>query len=82
MLATTVKEYPQDWEDHIRKVCIVYNICVHPTTGFTPLYLMFGRQARLPLDIMYGTSRPEETLANEYAATLRSSLEEAYDNSE
>ena len=47
MLATTVKDHPQDWEDHIRKVCMAYNTCVHPTTGFTPFYLMFGRQARL-----------------------------------
>ena len=79
MLSTTVKDHPHNWEDHIRKVCMAYNTCVHPTTGFTPFYLMFGRQARLPVDIVYGTSIPDETSTNEYAATLRSSLEEAYD---
>ena len=31
------------------------------------------------MDIIYGTSRPDETSTNEYAAMLRSSLEEAYD---
>ena len=43
MLSTTVKDHPHNWEDHIRKVCMAYNTCVHPTTGFTPFYLMFGR---------------------------------------
>ena len=40
---------------------------------------MFGQQAILSLDIMYGTSRPNETSTIEYAATLQSSLEEVYD---
>ena len=51
MLATHCKDHPWDWEQHIRKV---YNTSVNSTTGYTPFYLMFGWQACLPIDLMYG----------------------------
>ena len=54
MLATAVREHSEDWEDHLAKVCFAYNTSEHSSTGFTPFYLMYGRQARLPVDIMYG----------------------------
>ena len=55
MLATCTEDHPGDWEQHIRKVCLAYNVSVHPSTGFLPFYLMFGRQAKLPIDLIYGT---------------------------
>ena len=58
MLATTVKENPTSWEDHIRKVCFAYNSSIHPTTGYSPFYLMFGRNARSPADLLFSTDRP------------------------
>ena len=42
MLATTCKDHPFDWEDHIRKVCMAYNTSTQSTTGYTPFFLMFG----------------------------------------
>ena len=53
MLATCAEGHPFDWEQQLRKVCMAYNISVQSSTGFTPFYLMFGRQARLPVDIIY-----------------------------
>ena len=47
MLSTSIKDHRATWEDHVRAVCIAYNTSVQPTTGFTPFYLMFGRQARI-----------------------------------
>ena len=43
MLATCTEDHPGDWEQHIRKVCMAYNVSVHPSSGFSPFYLMFGR---------------------------------------
>ena len=49
MLCTTVQDH-NDWENCIRAVCMAYNSSTQTTTGFSPFYLMFGRQPRLPID--------------------------------
>ena len=69
MLATTTKNHPFDWEDQLRKVCMAYNTSVHSSTRFTPFYLMFGCQANLPIDLMYGIGDSTELQAHDYAET-------------
>ena len=81
MLTTCTEDHPWDWEQNIRKVCMAYNTSVHPSTGFSPFYLMFGRQARLPVDLIYGTG-PQITdnqSVGEYAASLKNRVSEAFD---
>lgn len=80
MLATAVRERPFQWEDHLRRLCFAYNTSVHPTTGFSPFTLMFGRQARLPMDIVLGTIPPEATTVPEYVAHLHDSLKKSYEH--
>ncbi len=69
MLATTASNHPFDWKDHLRPLC---------PPGYTPFYLMFGRQVRMPLDIVYGTPTAGSTSQSEYAQALCKCLEEAY----
>ena len=78
MLSTTTKDHPFNWENQIRKVCMAYNTSVHASTGYTPFYLMFGRQASLPIDLMYGTGENNELSTSDYATQLKMSLDEAY----
>ena len=78
MLATVTHDHPGDWEQHIRKVCLAYISSVHSATGFSPFFLMFGREAKLPVDLMYGSNRIEERCATEYAHNLREGLQSAY----
>ena len=78
MLATCVGEYPEDWEEYVSKACMAYNTSVNATTGYTPFYLMFGRQARIPVDLMYGTAEPESASYGEYTTKLQQSLSKAY----
>ena len=78
MLATAAKDHPWSWEHHLRKVCFAYNTSVHSTTGFTPFYLLFGRQAVLPVDLMFNPIQRSVT-PSEYAAHLKYSLEDAYE---
>ena len=80
MLSTCAKDHPFEWENYIRKVCMAYNSSVQASTGYMTLYLMFGRQARLPLDVMYETSPPSPANASpgEYAVALQKQLRTAY----
>ena len=68
MLATAVVDRPLEWEQHLRRLCFAYNTSVHPTTGFSPITLMFGRQARLPVDVALGTSPPPAATIPKYVA--------------
>jgi hypothetical protein len=78
MLATTAKHNPFSWEERLHKVCFAYNTSVHASTGHTPFYLMFGRQAKLPIDLMYPTANNSNVFVNDYAAQLKTGLEDAY----
>ena len=81
MLASCAKDNPFEWEQHICKICMGYNSSVQAATGFTPFYLMFGRQAKLPIDVMYNTKAPDVTtpLTCEYVKSLRKKMSEAFE---
>jgi len=72
MLATCTKDNPFEWRKHIRKVCMAYNSSIQAATGFIPFYLMFGCQAKLPIDIMYSTQTPGTItkLTSEYVCEI------------
>jgi len=78
MLSTTIKEYQGTWEDHVQAVCLAYNTSVQPTTGYSPFYLMFGRQARIPVEIMFGSGPVATSSPSAYATKLHQSLTLAY----
>ena len=77
-LSTSVEDHPENWDQFVRQICMAYNTSVHPTTGFTPFQLMFGREARLPVELMYWPPIPEPMLLSQYATTPKTSLTEAY----
>ena len=78
MLTTSLKDHPFDCEHHLQKVCMAYNTSMHASTGYTPCYLLFGHEARLPIDLMFGTTKPQPQSVHEYAAFLKASLTDAY----
>ena len=48
------------------------------STGYTPFFLVFGHQARLPVDIMHGTDKPLKITHGEFATRLNMTLESTY----
>ena len=43
-----------DWEDHLPTILLGLRTAVCRSTGVTPFMALFGREAQLPLDLMYG----------------------------
>ena len=79
MLATCAQQHPTSWELHLQKVCFAYNSSEHPSTGYSPFFLMFGREARLPAELMFGPSPTDKLPPHQYAKDLQSLLCSAYE---
>lgn len=48
-----IENEPNKWSDVVKYVTFAYNTSVNSSTGHTPFYLMFGRQANVPSDYIY-----------------------------
>ncbi|XP_075451128.1 vesicular inhibitory amino acid transporter [Ascaphus truei] len=51
MLGTLKGSQKREWSKHVESLVHAYNCTCHEYTGFIPYFLMFGREARLPVDI-------------------------------
>ena len=78
VLSALAHDYPFEWEFYLRPACLAYNTSLQPTTGYTPFYLMYGRQAHLPVDLMYGSGPNDKSCPEEYAASLKHRLQQVY----
>ena len=80
MLGTLPSHAKNNWQEWKTTLTHAYNCTVSPVTGFSPYFLMFGRNPKLPLDIDLGIPTIEQepiTLQN-YAQKLYSKLQWVY----
>ena len=54
MLGMLALEKKSEWKNHIGMLVHAYNCTRNSTTGFSPYYLMYGRQPCLPIDVAFG----------------------------
>lgn len=67
------------WKEHLNKVVHAYNSTVNEATGFSPFFLLFGREPTLPVDLMFPKRREERSQSHTgYAEKWREVMQEAY----
>ncbi|KAK3734544.1 hypothetical protein QZH41_010387, partial [Actinostola sp. cb2023] len=67
------------WTEHLPELLYAYNATPHSSTGFSPYYLMFCREPRLPVDLLLGAEEDvEDEIQNDWLATHMSRLRDAY----
>ncbi len=52
MLRGFVHDHPLDWPEYLAQVEMYYNATPHSSTGKSPHYIVFGREAQLPADLI------------------------------
>lgn len=79
MMAKVVADNQRDWHKHLQPCVMAYNVSKHEATLHSPYYLMHGREAICPLDILIETPHedaPSDT--NKYADLLVDRLKESF----
>ena len=83
MLGKVVSESQRDWDHHVGPVMAAYRATVHESTGFSPNFLVYGRENRAPIDLVLavGKDEPEDvgTSPDSYVAELLERQRMAHD---
>ena len=80
MLRTLPPEGKATWTDKVGTLVHANNITKSAITGFSPHYLMFGREPKSPLDVTFGLPNPnmEAVLHKKYVKQLQNRLKWSY----
>ena len=78
LLALNVQNPTDNWDLELGLTLMAYRSAVQTSTGFTPHYLLFGREMRLPLDIIFRPPDKEQS-HQAFVGEVREHLHRAYD---
>ena len=81
MLKALSKNEKKDWRRHLAKLAFACNSTVNKSTGFSPHFLMFGREAKLPIDLVFqeiGIQTAEGQSHEKFAKEWEDSMKMAY----
>ena len=71
----------KDWDIYLPAILFAYRVTTNDSTGFSPAYLMYGRELMLTSDIIFDTTSLTEkpfSSEKEYVIQLQSALESAF----
>jgi hypothetical protein len=69
-LRKVVSIHQRDWDERLPIFLLAYRASTHETTGVTPANMVFGRELRLPCDLMFGAPPDKEQSVTGYTADL------------
>ena len=75
MMGKVVADNQRDWDELLPSVMAAYRSSRHEATGFSPNFLIFGREARAPVDLVCGLPEDEEQFYECYDAYAADRIE-------
>ena len=80
MLKAIPESEKKNWKDYLPKLTFAYNSTINKTTGYSPFFLMFGRESRLPIDSIFPMDEVENKNIpyKEFVRQWEKSMKEAY----
>jgi hypothetical protein len=79
------QQNPNVWDKEIQKLAFAIRTSVNETTGETPAFLNFGRDLKIPLDLIIGeevqgspTALPNNKVIQQYKTNLIDTLKKAF----
>jgi len=68
------------WDDNLPLLTLAYRCTLHEVTGFSPNYIVLGREVYLPLDMMIGgLPEAQRDAAPEYVGKLKDRISECFE---
>ena len=79
ILRILTPQQKRKWPEHLPELVFAYNFTVHSSTGYSPYFLMCGRDPILPVDHLVITTESEATITivDEYLPKHKKRLTEA-----
>ena len=79
LLTSYCRENPEDWPDMLQQLLLAHRTSISATTKYSPMFLMTGRSAKLPMDLVFDnyTQKLHGNRA-EYAYELYKKLRKVY----
>ena len=80
LLSHYVADHQRDWDVQLPAMLMAYRATPQSSTGYTPAYLLFGKELCLPQDVAYGLPSGEIACASQpaYVKDLRQRLAHAH----
>lgn len=82
MFAKWVSDNQRDWDQKLAAIAFAYNTSQQESTQFTPFFLQYGREARIPADLVYGlppdANHQTNTSLPEFVLQQRDTLHDAF----
>jgi len=79
MMGRMISDHQKEWDLLLPHIMAAYRASVHQSTGYTPNYLMFGREVRAPVDLVFETPTEDPPASyDDYTANLEDRKRQAY----